>query len=250
MKGFISRMTARHANPQNNIVPRLPGKFEGAGSLFNNLSDNEVAGSGNAITRQKNVYKNVSAANENNDKDITDENKASATKTNNQAAHIFTMPLAGSETSEQDSFIIQNEDATPIAARENNDDKHANDFRSSVNIEYGERSPAGEKSALVSSSSLTFITSGIKQKKENIQEPIPSPDIKPLFTTSSKQHPDVPAYFISGEANQQSVIKVHIGRIEIKAVNQQPPNEENTKSTSVRKPKMSLDDYLKKRNAR
>src|SRR5690349_17764349 len=46
MNGFISRLIARHANPQNSIVPRLPGKFENAGSVIQNTykTNNDATG--------------------------------------------------------------------------------------------------------------------------------------------------------------------------------------------------------------
>jgi hypothetical protein len=67
---------------------------------------------------------------------------------------------------------------------------------------------------------------------------------RPSFRSDSK------ALLSSSGNNSQPDIKVHIGRIEIKAIHEPTSKEVPTKNSNSRKPAMSLDEYLKKRNER
>ena len=83
-----------------------------------------------------------------------------------------------------------------------------------------------------------YNTDGFESNKGGVLESLQQSPRLRHFDASSVQRPD--------ETTHQPVIKVTIGRIDVRAVVQATPSP--VKSTAAAKPKLSLEDYLKQRN--
>ena len=335
MNGFISRMIARHIAPLNNIVPRLPGKFEnGKNGIFQNKSEinadattfmnrneqikNEPINheakekkSDSAFVPQKTISEPLAEMQFDNSNaepvtsiklfknEIEETNILSAEGSNVTAEMINNKPNGQQQNAKQsdnvflplqkikDQLVETHEEFTNLGTTNSfkpaPDQKsllipnnfsliqnkvipeHINDIKPLIISKINEgdntrQAPDMEDSSLKNISQINYnsvpVTSGtptLIEASENGENKaqrlvVPMTTHYSSLTPPSKKQPDIPSFFSSNEANLQPIIKVHIGRIEIKAVNEQPQQSSHTKS-NVRKPEMSLNDYLKKRNA-
>ena len=267
MTGFISRIISRHAHPQNNIVPRLPGRFESAAGVTQNLFENDFGNSDIGSTAnpdnignnrhirhtQDKAHESIDPANEDNSAVLLDKNKASAVKVSNTNLQTPSIPKPAA-INKLERSVMPNEDVLvhqtiipklSTADNEHNSNTTVNDTPSH---NYNIQEMNIIDNAAISAGSLQFIAP-VTSKERSIKESTSLQIQQPLSATPSLQ-PNITAPLISERANQQPVIKVHIGKIEIKAINQPSANEVRTKSSNANKPAMTLDDYLKKRNAR
>jgi len=268
MNSFISRIITRHSYPQNNIIPRLTGKFESTPVVTQSLSENDFGDSDIGAkdnpgeitdnsyidpTRHK-AYESITAASENNTQVLSGKNKASTVKLSNADFETSFIAKLTAEKNKRKGSIMPNENTTAYETKilkpSVADNEHENDaalnYTSSHNL-----NPDINKEAdnfAISTGSLQFIAPAIS-REDNRKESTAFQIQQPLYTTPLLL-PNIVAPLNTGGANQQPIIKVHIGKIEIKAINQPSSNEVRSKSTNAHKPAMTLDDYLKKRNAR
>jgi hypothetical protein len=254
MTGFISRMLTRHSSPQNIILPRLPGKYESTTGTTQNLFENDLGTSDiNATHNSEEIGNNGFIPQ---DKEaLPDKSKTSTIKPSHATFQTSFLAEPTAEISKNEGTVFPN-DNNPgsqsiipkfsIADTEQNSDGVVN-YKLSNNHKSNEKNAVDNK-AIISSTSKLF-ASAVSEKVEELKEKSFFQIQQPLFTALPKL-PNGVTPITSTEGNQQPVIKVHIGRIEIKAINQPPSNDTQTKKSNVNKPAMSLDDYLKKRNAR
>ena len=260
----------RHSYPQNNIIPRLPGKYESRADAAQNLFENDFGTSDIVATdnpedvgNDRDVYHSkhdahdsIAPAIENDSEVPPNKSKPSTFEPSKASFQTPFIAKPAAEIDKQEIAVVPKENnpayktITPEPSTADNAQNNDGAVNFSTPHNYHLNENNGEDNQAISSGSLRFIASATIEKSENIKESTSLQIPQPLFTTSSSLQPNVTVPLITGEANHQPVIKVHIGRIEVKAINQPPATDGQTKKSNVNKPTMSLDDYLKKRNAR
>jgi hypothetical protein len=263
MTGFIDQLVSRHTAPVPVIAPRLPGLFESEtaapvipGASFSDMNE---AVSGKSVYNQPVAAAPPSAV-------------LPVTGTDN-AAGVFSSVNSGEEnTAPQYTFIPEREvkdtlppaadifyntthqhitqqlfypEQTGINASQNNNTVQQSFFPEegylSVKLPAAEKAE-GQSSAVVHTSSTTEIIkevhTGMTGENKAISPVLPSVQSAAIAANT------IAAPFLRQE--NSTVIKVSIGRIEVKAMTVPAPAKKSRAAATV--PKMTLEEYLNKRN--
>ena len=234
MNNLLEHIAARHINPVQQIQPRLPGRYETQHSSipndpfidFNLEEYKEVISSDNQAKT-----KTVSDNNFNKQNTIQDINPLAESNSFSKQNQ-----LPESNTLENKTFV-----SPPLHPKE----EHSKILRETNNQQYDEVANEAEKmtavntdqrKVLIEHSSYTRPGNSVLIKNHLLQENYLPTHLGEMSDLT------LPQIYTSG----QSVIKVSIGRIDVRAVATSSPVKTNTSPTQ--KERMSLDDYFKKRN--
>lgn len=242
MNGFISNIISRQVNIDNNIKPRLPGQFEPLNF--------EPASSTELISNQlKNIHQGTAeiindavirpAMNT-----ISDDISSSPGNVTKNTVASSIIPGKEKEAEITHPGIVRKK--LLLSDEQLQENITVNDSSSSTSP--GEEGNLRENSFMEDQPSL--IKKAKKEQEENAQKKYV---IQPSFVNTRHQifKNITSGYSFSeggGQINTSPVIKVSIGRIEVRAV--PPANPVKVNRDTIQKPKMSLEAYLQKRNNR
>ena len=251
MSGFIDSIVTRFSGAENIISPRLPGKFESSYHDESNLAEEarpSVVPNEQTSTRTDH-YGGVGSSVD-----------TGSNRLNNIGSR------AGSDLQANDfSFVNDSKQQGSIANTSENDhqqsggsqkENHANRFILPSQIDKankGELYNVTEHQQIIEKSSdnavmfpglVSRLAENEKQRGE-IHKPLISPIVAAPSRRSNEDIADLNFQKEVGH-NEASVIKISIGRIEVRAI--PVTNVTKVKDHSAQKPKMSLEEYLQKRN--
>ncbi|MEO6729691.1 MAG: hypothetical protein ABIN01_00610 [Ferruginibacter sp.] len=264
MSGFINHIIARHTNPVTAIRPRLPGKFE-AQSINENISFAKP-GIGDETRRQPEHNAGPSTTGQ---QESFNFSLVSDTRKHNQPQDID--PVFHSDHNEidpekkqvnnQHKNIDAGEKNEPLSAEFNKNDLFKNSFFNNAgNLtghelnenKMGLASPSLNKNNSTPAFTNAYPDSNIEAHR-SLDQPSHgylSSTNTPAISESHQQQNFNPSSSQGSKLNQHydqtPVIKVSIGRIEVRAITESTPAKSNR--STLQKPRMSLDDYLNKRN--
>jgi hypothetical protein len=261
MNGFISHLIEKHIEPVNNIIPRLRGRFESY-----NVPAPGIPGKENFADREETDAPGNRPVMQSTEKPGLGDDNAEG-----QATHKSNVYIKDRHDEPQPApFSLQNNNdqtenaGIPIGIKTAIAGRHSfNQILSevipnerdhdSMPLLPGEikHQPSGKKdlSATKQPELIPVIRPVLKKEKPvmEIENSVPQ---SPSFTSQGLLNVDLPSRMDLQGINQQpatpTVIKVSIGRIEVQAI--APAATVKTNRDGLQKPKMSLDDYLKKRN--
>ncbi len=283
MNGFISNILSRHTDTVANIIPRLPAKFEPvnfpaansteafsvrteANHPFNIVQPNIESSIENKKVADINPGKsttmvNSSIVNDQNIQPINNNNTVFNKSSNTgQTSNIKNIIPADKEVDEN----INGENISKVQRSVFNEIKTGNQFKEKplpenfdeqeltgkvwmnkqpmtlngkddMGDEHGSRS---EKNII---KPVTTNGNHFLEKVKHVQGGLIKPSIQNL---NAGVNPNT--LMAQGEQNMSSVIKINIGRIEVRAVTAPAPVKINR--PVLQKPRLSLDEYLKNRN--
>ena len=283
MNGFINNILRRHTDAVAGIMPRLPGKFEPVNFPVANSTEDfsaktEASQPFNVIQGiTETGIENKRATNSNSGKSTPTANSSIANDQNIQPPNNNTRPFNESTNNGQGSIIKNiipvDKDAGEKITGENifkveksvfNEIKPANQFKEKPPVEnFDEQELAGKV--------LMNVQPGRSNKNDGNEHEQDSPVKKNIIKPATKKEshlledskplqaglikPSIQnlnagvnhnASPVLREQSMSSVIKVSIGRIEVRAVTSAAPVKVN--SPVLQKPRLSLDEYLKNRN--
>ena len=264
MTGYVSQLITRHADVSENVVPRLAGKFE---PLISQTQTSETPGE---VVEQNDISAQVTTA-----PVVNTFQNSNAEKSGNNDLTPLAEPLTTSD--------IVNIPATNILVNENSKVTHTDTERSAekkgadhpIVSDLAKPSPVHiiespmfiEQKKEVSNNIIVTPRPGEKFKhnadnndvnfllkienvdslpKESRNEPIsfPAANAFPEMHDRSRRNGDL--HIQPPSRTAAPTIKISIGRIEVKAVNTPGPSRQS--GAGQQKPKLSLEDYLRKRN--
>ncbi|HEV8515750.1 MAG TPA: hypothetical protein VGQ59_20850 [Cyclobacteriaceae bacterium] len=254
MSGFVNNLITRHTEASNKITPRLPGIFEPARLHIQELSGNdfantkvEPASDPMTMLAPGQIEKASETMQQKNEHNILA--KSDATKnferqergeTNNQPEKKIRYPdKAMDETLK-----------TPIDSSLPDNDSKASNTTVEISGDNLHKAVTRIAKQSISNEEKNSRPGTLMNYEPGINQKINAPVIDPRPIATMGQY--VPSYlrpdssFHEGGSNSTSVIKISIGRIEVKAVS--APAVKPNNDAKVQKPKMSLEDYLAKRN--
>ena len=240
MNGFISHILKRHLQPESNIMPRIPGRFESFTST--KLSPDEIdADKSNAYNEAQTQNHNEGSFQKSTFGDEEKHNSFSQTS-KNALNEIDNDLNKNSFETKRDANISVDRNST------NGDDKgQVSDISL---ITHGNLIDGEERSHLIDTEYRYLPDVDRKPFEEKEITPNQKNDRGPLiFYPQKRQGLIINNHYGIEENIQQTTppaIKVSIGRIEVRAIVSSAPEKKNT--ISSQKPDMTLDDYLKKRN--
>jgi hypothetical protein len=269
MNGFISHIINRHLGTENNIMPRVPGRFESFNSFQQNageikpLQSEEIETNSYQQTDRGNLkplektgtnYGTNSSPFEALKVDKKDQEKSNFSMPD-KAVDVFKEPshfkenVSGKieppiiEENRIFNTTISNSTVASSDTKENSNNISPKPKETSISQIERNNSPNIVSPFVVQNAERSY-TQKKGDHNENPVLPIQSSFVlQNIKDTSVHQHAIFPE---SAEQKAQPIIKVSIGRIEVRAAVSSAPEKKN--SNTAEKPTMSLDDYLKKRN--
>jgi hypothetical protein len=238
MNNFINNVIRRHLQPENNIVPRVPGRFESF-----NVNTQELNEPNFMQSESFKIDPNTEIKNSN---ESTYERPVINGRKNSLDFNTTVTP--GKKNDEEVPFGIKthyNENSTTDNTR-NKDSKVSPDYPEQIIITHAEKSnltTTMNSDVFTQNNTVPFFKKE-NSNKEKVKRPEPllipqkTPDI-----TINKQL----GLFENTEQRIQN-IKVSIGRIEVRAIVSSLPEKKNAGISQ--KPNMTLDEYLKTRNGK
>ena len=281
MSGFINNILSRHTDTVASIIPRLPGKFEPVNFPAGNAKENfsvvtESSQPFNVIQGiTETGFENKKAANINSSQSIPPVNSGNSNDQNIQPVNNNNTVFSKRSNTGQTS-IIKNIIPVDKDADENTDGENISKVQRSV---FNELKSVNQFNSFVENFDDQELTGKILMNKQpgtsNIKDDIGNEQdsqirknvIKPASAKRNNALEDAKllqaalikpsiqnlnaganhnASPLLREQTMTSVIKVSIGRIEVRAVTSAAPVKVNR--PVLQKPRLSLDDYLKNRN--
>jgi len=242
VNGFINHILNRHLQPENNIKPRVPGRFETFTSAKQNhegiivVESDESNGSNEAQTQNKNEGSFQKSS-------VDHEKKYDTSiETPKNSRNVILDDLKkGPFEKKQETYKPDEPDSATA------DDNKGIPDSSLITPE--NLISADGRSHLIDTEHIYSIHEHKVPFKEKETASNQNSDARPLTYYPEKGKAPLLNNFYGHddklEKNMPPAIKISIGRIEVRAIISPTPEKKNT--ISSQKPDMTLDDYLKKR---
>ena len=247
MSGFADNLITRHTGISNKITPRLPGIFEPVRLPTQNLSridfaNTEIETGNDPITAQSSGQSRKIPV-------PLDEEKTHGVSISAEKRKEFEEQESGTINVRSEGRKLNVENTNLFPNEMVNEPPRDEDAAKSTNIFFtaNELKMSGRTSEIPGEGQRR---NDIQISKDSIFKEKELPFANRMNVMFGKQ--DVPSPLSSDMpfneqlSNSTSVIKISIGRIEVRAVSSPVVKQHNDAKTQ--KPKMSLEDYLAKRN--
>ena len=247
MKGFIQNIISRQINPAANTTPRLPGKFEP--SNFNPGISTELF-TPSTNTSYQESFDPVNTGNNNNivAQKNTNAFAAPVLSTEKITQHIHHPKGPGINSVQKINIPVEHINAASLSTNiknlSNNIPGKIKNDEEHIFSKHEQKGNEGMKTNIPHHGSVKVIESF----KENLpgKKEFERQDGEPIYGTQNSNMPAGRLFSDVYNTPSTPVIKISIGRIEVRAVSTASPI--NVTRETVQKPKMSLEEYLNKRN--
>ncbi|RNI39831.1 hypothetical protein EFY79_00575 [Hanamia caeni] len=235
MNGFINHILKRHLNPNNNIEPRTTGRFEQINqenqssheTNFIEQIDEIITPKNQIRSKEENAFENFESLNQ-----VNPAPNMEMTNVDYNEPFLEIKPTINNNTnSHLDGYYEGQSFQERNALNLNEHNVETNNFENSRKTE---REPELKKKDFASGHKDVFNVTNTAFYQDN-------------YTLQKNLSVNNVNFKDKANENELPVIKVSIGRIDVRAiVSSQPEKKINT---AHQKPPMSLEDYLKKRNS-